>query len=195
MAKVITFSRNFPATHPKAGLPTLFVEKILKCWVETGIISLSKASEVGRNLNIDSIQYIDDARQYFKLIEPKLHTIRAGKSRKVGEKFSPRVWTGKPYASKQLEIAPEMEWKTVLDFDIEIKKDYITVLIDGQLFYEERGVFCTQVGALTDLAKNDGLGLDDFKAWFGWCKQSFEGQLLSWVDLQTYNVEPTVFVK
>lgn len=183
MAKVVTFSRNFPVTHPKAGQPTHFVEKIYK-----GLyIMKCVPNELVDTYNFDIMN--DDA------VVPKIHTIRAGKSRKVGEKFSPRVWTGKPYASKQLEIAPEMEWKTVLDFDIEIKKDYITVLIDRQLFYEERGVFCTQVGALTALAKNDGLGLDDFKAWFGWGKQSFEGQLLSWVDLQTFNVEPTVFVK
>lgn len=194
MAKVITFSRNFPATHPKAGQPTHFVEKIWKClWDQekSNYNPLRDHQDTYDNLFHPMGKDVVNIHHF----EPKIHTIRAGKSRKVGEKFSPRVWTGKPYASKQLEIAPEMEWKTVLDFDIEIKKDYITVLIDGQLFYEERGVFCTQVGALTALAKNDGLGLDDFKAWFGWGKQSFEGQLLSWVDLQTYNVEPTVFVK
>lgn len=30
MAKVITFSRQFPSYHPKAGQPTYFVEKVLR---------------------------------------------------------------------------------------------------------------------------------------------------------------------
>lgn len=45
----------------------------------------------------------------------KEHTIRKGKRWKVGDKFSPRIWSGKPYKSKQIILAPDTEIKQVFD--------------------------------------------------------------------------------
>lgn len=36
---------------------------------------------------------------------------------KVGDKFSPRVWSGKPYRSKMITIAPDIEVKQIWDFE------------------------------------------------------------------------------
>lgn len=183
MAKVITFSRNFPVGHSNAGQPTHFVEKIYK--------GLYLMKSVPKEIQ-DTFNYsiMNDTS-----ILPKIHTIRAGKRWKVGDKFSPRVWTGKPYASKQLEISPELTLQTVIDFEIELDKDYICILIGDAVMYEENSTFCTQLEALTTLAKNDGLSLQDFKDWFKWGKQPFKGQLLSWMPLDMYYVQPTTYVK
>lgn len=83
----------------------------------------------------------------------KSHTIRAGNRWKVGDKFSPRVWSDKPYRSPQIEFAPAIEVKKVFDFK---------VTDDGYLLNGKS----LNLDGLTELAKNDGLGADDFELWF-----------------------------
>jgi hypothetical protein len=102
--KVISFSRHFPAQHPKKGEETLFPQKILLSLYECGLISMSKMAELGRELNIPGIQSINEIRKLD--IKPKGHTIRAGHRWKEGDVFSPRYWSSKPYASKQVCFVP-----------------------------------------------------------------------------------------
>lgn len=72
---VITVSRNFLKTHPKAGEPTFFKEKI---------ISGTKLHTIRNNY------------KYWSNIINKVNS---------GEAIlSVRYWEGKPYASKQIEI-------------------------------------------------------------------------------------------
>lgn len=93
---VITLSRVFPVSHPKAGQPTYFKEKIYNAGV----------------LLMQALEYMMPANS----TDPncKYHTIRANYElwRKRFEQIergeaclSIRQWTGKPYASKQIEIA------------------------------------------------------------------------------------------
>lgn len=42
--------------------------------------------------------------------DQKHHTIRAGNRFKTGDYFSPRVWSGSPYNSKQLNMRPLIHW-------------------------------------------------------------------------------------
>jgi hypothetical protein len=81
---VLMVAKTFPASHPRAGQPTNFEEKI-------------------NSINCDLP---------FPPFNPKIHTIRANyelwKKRidqvKAGKAFiSVRQWEGKPYRSKQLE--------------------------------------------------------------------------------------------
>ncbi len=168
MSKVRTFSRYFPKGHPKEGKPTFFVEKIYKC------LYLMKAvpKEIVNDFNFAVMN--DDN------YKPKLHTVRAGKHFKAGDYFSPRIWIGKPYNSKQITISEDIKLEKVFDIKIEIDKDYICVLIDDYAFYEENSRFVTQAEALETLALNDGLSVSDFKSWFNWGKQPFDGQILCW---------------
>jgi hypothetical protein len=169
MSRVITFARNFPATHPKKGEPTYFIEKIY-----------SGIGVDGNFLRIplpDVYNFLYKHDEYY--FEPKHHTIRAGNRWKVGDKFSPRVWSGKSYRSPQITIAPDITITGVFDFKIEIDKDYKCVLINNCVFYEENTDWYTQLEALETLAKNDGLSLQDFKSWFNWGKP-FTGQIICW---------------
>ena len=128
---VITLSQVFPATHPRAGEPTEFKEKFQR--------------------------------------KSKLHTIRANWplwARRVNDVrngcavLSVRQWTGKPYRSKQIEIArleaADGVGVQMLKFDKD--RDGMVSLrrftIDGSFLDIET------------LAKNDGLSLEDWKAWF-----------------------------
>jgi hypothetical protein len=113
--------------------------------------------------------------------EPKHHTIRAGHRWKVGDKFSPRVWSGKPYQSKQIIIAPDIEVKKVWDFEvfIDIKSGYDCVRLNGVLLHEFDGneVFMGGHLKLRTIAKNDGLEFEDFGNWFN---KTMKGQIICW---------------
>uniref|UniRef100_UPI00388D5470 hypothetical protein n=1 Tax=Arcticibacter sp. TaxID=1872630 RepID=UPI00388D5470 len=119
MSRVITFSRVFPAYHPKKGQPTYFVERIMEWFYDNqnpqgesvfNIISDCNPTKLVSNF-IDTLS--PDVRVY------KNHTIRAGHRWKVGDKFSPRVWSGKPYQSKMITIAPDIEIKKVWNFEVD----------------------------------------------------------------------------
>ena len=164
MPKVITFSRVFPAYHPRKGEPTYFVEKILSS------LNIAPADFS------DEVNHIIDAFEYFNgTYDPKHHTIRAGNRWKVGDKFSPRVWSGKPYNSKQIIIAPDIEIVKVWDIEIKVKpkndlSGFADILINGNKIDAE---FLKQVAA------NDGLTLGDLLRWFQYPKP-FKGQIICW---------------
>jgi hypothetical protein len=184
MSKVMTFSRAFPSYHPRKGEPTYFVEKILK--------GLSIPNYWRRfdesNITANTVDFIRNFNHKESGI--KGHTIRAGHRFKVGDKFSPRVWSGKPYASKQIIIAPDIEVKKVWDY--EIKNEF-----QGDGFYNFfylNGIFQTWK-EIEGISKNDGLELEDFVHWFkandGYFlgkeyKCSFDGQIICWDENINY---------
>lgn len=175
MAKVITFSRTFPAYHPKAGEPTYFVEKVIKSLPKFEADSLFLGNLAG---------YFD----FLKLEEftPKYHTIRAGSRWKEGDRFSPRIWSGKPYTSKQITIAP----------DTEIKKVWDVVFIDSadsNITGYDYGFWCMVDDviisdfSLNELAKNDGLSVIDLVSWFNIKpNKTFKGQIICWNENISY---------
>jgi hypothetical protein len=167
MAKVIMFSRVFPSYHLKAGQPTYFVEKLIKGFPEFD------------NPVMDLFSLIPLALDKFSSLKPKYHTIRKGHRFKVGDKFSPRVWLDKPYRSKQIIIAP----------DIEVKKTWDIEMIPS-LWFDECKWFINGkpiiIYQLIKLSENDGLDLLDFVGWF--CgsniadskRKGFKGQIICW---------------
>ena len=148
---VITLSRVFPVSHPKAGQPTYFKEKIYN-----GGVLLSQALEYEMPANS-------------KEPNTKRHTIRANYElwRKRFEQIergeaclSIRQWTGKPYASKQIEIA-----RLTKDDGIGLQRLRFTPDRDGQFVwwnFNIDGHFSKE----EFLANNDGLTLRDWCAWF-----------------------------
>lgn len=172
MSKVITFSRVFPAYHPRRGEPTHFVEKICNGLLATYY-----------DIDFDSIPtWPDDFCESIndQVYQYKYHTIRAGHRFKVGDKFSPRVWSGRPYNSKQIIIAPDIEVEKVWDFEIKIV-DWgpgfaSKIFINGVITLPEK---------LIEVCENDGLKLSDFLAWFQYPK-SFSGQIICWNEAIEY---------
>jgi len=175
MSRVLTFSRVFPVYHPRKGEPTRFIEKIY-----AGLADILPEFKIPNDAN-DYWEWLE----YYNCTTPKYHTIRAGSRWKVGDKFSPRVWSGKPYQSKQIIIAPDIEVKSVQEIKIEVDKDYVCILIDNWPFFEENENMVTQIEAFETLAKNDGLTLADMKAWFKYPKP-FTGQIICWNEKIKY---------
>lgn len=170
MSKVITFCTQFPSYHPKAGQPTFFVEYIYK------------------NLYIQKVipKELENIFNHDKFINgfSKGHTIRAGNRWKVGDKFSPRIWSGKPYHSKQIIIAPDVEIKKV--YNIELCRDE-----DGLLDCFINGKEISAYFGINELVKNDGLYHEQFIDWFTLSpsfkkEKSFVGQIICWDESINY---------
>lgn len=165
MSKVITFSRLFPAYHPRKGEPTYFVEKI---W--SGIKEDFSKTLIG----LDN-ELFNFSKGIYK---PKYHTIRAGNRWKVGDKFSPRVWSDKPYRSKQITISPDIEIKKV--WEVKIEQFGSSKIIS----YPTKRKGYDYMISLGDVANNDGLSIKDFNNWF--IKVPFIGQIICWNENINY---------
>jgi hypothetical protein len=156
MSKVIIFSRVFPKYHQKAGQPTYFVEQIYN-----SLFSKNNLMDYPKGLEIDDT-----------IMGIKKHTIRNGNRWKVGDKFSPRVWSGKPYASKQITIAEDLEIKQIFNFSKDLISDKWYV----------NGIEMSSAERI-DLAENDGLLYIDLLEWF---QKPFNGQIICWSDAVSY---------
>ena len=105
---------------------------------------------------------------------PKNHTIRSGNRWKVGDWFSPRIWSGKPYRSPQTTIYDDVEVKKVWDFEIGEEGRFIG--INGKRLTPTE---------LEALAGNDALMYQDFLRWFQYPKP-FKGQIICWNENVEY---------
>ena len=123
----ITLSQYFLATHKRAGDPTDFKEKFL------------------------SGEKIHTIRANYPLWEKRIKEVQEGRA-----VLSIRQWTGKPYRSKQMEIATLTAENGVglqrLEFtDCRLRFPYTD----------------SEWTSMVSLAKNDGLSLNDWVGWFG----------------------------
>lgn len=99
MSRVLTFSRVYPSYHPKAGQPTYFVEKIFRSQITDEAMSTYYHNmELLRSFGGYDIIRLN--LKPLETFEPKYHTIRAGHRWKVGDWFSPRVWSGKNFPNR-----------------------------------------------------------------------------------------------
>lgn len=135
----LTLSQVFPATHFKAGEPTGFKEK-----VEAAIKQLEG--------------------EWWKL-----HTIRANcvlwakRFEKIatGEAcLSIRMWTGKPYRSKQVEIV-----RLTREDGIGLQKLSFDKDRDGCISYKFFNID-GRFADIEDVTKNDGLSFNEWREWF-----------------------------
>lgn len=165
---VLTLSVTFPKWHPRAGGPTNFKEKMANAIYH---MRHPEVFEPGEPNNGDE----------------KYHTLRGNYERweKIFEQIidgeaclSIRVWSGKPYASKQVEIArltnedgiglqrlqflPGPEG-TMSDFRLSI---------DWRLRNHDEALELAHA-----IAKNDGLSFADWKDWMFGNSQDFRTPL------------------
>lgn len=178
MSKVITFSTRFPDYHFRKGEPTYFVEKFLK--------GLPDGTWETKS---DLVSELPLALDTWTKLQPKYHTIRAGKRWKAGDYFSPRVWgndvnpkSGRSgaYHSKQIILTSDIVLTDVFDFEIKLDEaDEPSIFINGK-FYSHIGAEDSE-----KIANNDGITLDEFKSWFKYPKP-FSGQILCWNNCIKY---------
>ena len=138
----LTLSKVFPSTHPKAGKPTLFRDKL-------------NATITGNSNYQNKLHTI---RSNYDLWAKRFQKIKAGEA-----VLSIREWVGKPYGkgSTQREIA-----RLTNDDGIGIQKLEFPfgTLNEAKIKDAERvGIFFRIAHTL---AINDGLTPEDWEAWF-----------------------------
>jgi hypothetical protein len=151
--KEITFSRVFPAYHPRKGEPTYFVEQMLKQLIADGKASTEDLKG----------EFVDCAK--LLKVGYKSHTIRKGHHFKEGDYFKPKVWTNLPYKSVKHQFAPPVMVEKTFDFIL----DKANFFVNGSTYGLKQ---------LERLAMNDGLSCEDFECWFN--SAPFDGQIICW---------------
>lgn len=139
---VITLSQVFPVTHIRKGEPTGFKDQFLAAIKHNG-----------------EWRKIHTIRANYELWKKRFEKIEKGEAC-----LCIRQWTGKPYRSKQVEIARLTREDGIGIQKLEIVKEKLM----------SRPIFLGYVdGVLQDgykffplLANHDGLSLDDWKEWF-----------------------------
>jgi hypothetical protein len=140
---VITFSREFPSTHKRSGEETGFVEKIL------------------------SGNKIHTIRDSYYFWEDRFKKIYKGDAC-----LSLRYWSGKPYKSKQVEFLKltKDDGIGMQPIVIDDNKDFLFVKPLSPNEKIMKGHFSNinkpDPYLLNEIAKNDGLDVDDFEDWF-----------------------------
>lgn len=176
MSRVIIFSTKFPSYHPRKGEETFFVEKLWK-GLYTGNRMDGEYSIWTKHPRLMKaghwqLPHVWRDQMNDKKFTPKYTTIRAGNRWKVGDKFSPRIWSGKPYYSKQIIVGPDIEIKKVWDVEFDSAG---VIAING--FYTEL--------EYEIIAQNDGLSIEDFYGWFPMDKELI-GQIICWNEKIEY---------
>lgn len=181
--KVLMCSRHFPKGHPKQGQPTWFVEKV---WKSIWVAHKGSANPLYPWWEIyDEAFPSGDIRENIHQHQPKHHTIRAGSRFKPGDMVSLRVWSDKPYRSKQIEFA-----------QVEVKKTWairLTIVNNTSVVLTINGVE-KHARWVHQLAANDGLDSLDFINWFNIHpkkkQQVFKGQIICWSESVNYSLMP-----
>ena len=141
---VLLVSRTFPKGHKMEGEQTFFVEKIL-------------AALGFPYLNDENIKKFHTCRKNYELWAKRIKEVQEGKA-----VLSLRYWQDERGRSvkgnKQVEFA-------VLDKDSGVGVQMLT-FDEGSLMQTYANINNDYNVRIWDLAKNDGLSIDDFKDWF-----------------------------
>jgi hypothetical protein len=168
MAKVIICSRHFPKDHLRAGEETHFIPKIWLSFIRDGVISVGEIGDRYHKIFPEEVAKIWDLE-----IEPKHHTMRSGYNFQRGDDISLRVWSGKPRRSKQISFMPVIKVQHAIPFDLR-RNNYFGEE-HSLIKTNHKGDLITQ--DLIEVAKNDGLTLDEFNSWF---KTGTKGLIIQW---------------
>lgn len=138
----IMLSKVFPATHSRKGEPTYFSQK-----VQAGQHPTAFPNEVPK---------LHTIRENYDLWRDRIAQVQAGEA-----EICLRQWTGAPYRSKTVEIM-RLDWQDCVGIQkLNFGWHYCEQIpvIEGCYMYGENG-------SKAELAKNDGLSIEDWQEWF-----------------------------
>lgn len=97
------------------------------------------------------------------------------------QKLEPRVWSGKPYYSKQITFSSSLKVKNVLPITFEwLKKDHVRISLCEYVMNIRYGLAASprQLLIIENIARLDGFdSIDDLLQWFD---KDFYGQIIVW---------------
>lgn len=177
MAKVLTFSRVYPAGHIYQGTETFFVEKFLNALQidyrdSKYFFILKKLNEGNEKLSLEQLATFFESLDPY-CIDEKKHTIRIKDKEKkfrfsAGEMFSPRVWISRPYTETQIIFAPDQK---IIDVE-PLEASGMQISVNGVWLSKEQKSI---------IAENDGLSLSALNSWFE-MPNYFEAGVISWKE-------------
>lgn len=138
---VLMLSQVFPADHPKSGIPTGFHHKLLFALSGFKDYALIKFHTIRAN---------------YPLWEKRFEQIERGLAC-----LSIRQWSGKPYASKQVEIARLTKEDGIGLQKFEISTNYAGINNWQHFKIDDRGYM-----SINDIPNKDGLSREDWIDWF-----------------------------
>jgi len=142
-------SRQFPATHPRKGDPTFFPEMILSALGKHELLTATCFQKPPCKLHT--------CRSNYPLWQKRFEKIEKGEA-----VLEPFYWSGKPYRSKQIVFATLSK-----DDGIGIQQlEFLNGNISDPVVWDYINFSDAPYVGLESLSKNDGLSLEDFKAWF-----------------------------
>ena len=147
----IMLSKVFPATHSRKGEPTYFSQK-----VQAGQHPTAFPNEVPK---------LHTIRENYNLWRDRIAQVQAGEA-----EICLRQWTGAPYRSKTVEIM-RLGWQDgvgIQKLNFGWANDEQIPVIEGWYMYGENG-------SKAELAKNDGLSLEDWQEWFKGSQRTCRG--------------------
>ena len=148
-------SRKFPKGHPRAGEETKFGEKILQA---IGIYCCERIDSI----NGEIWNKLHTCRKNYEYWAKVMEEVLAGEA--VIEMF---YWSGKPYNSTQVVFATLDKYSGCGVQHLTFDSINLCERNETPLYATVYEPFAYKFSpTLIDLAKNDGLSLDDFKAWF-----------------------------
>ena len=151
----IGVSKQFPTTHPRRGEQTFFEEKI-----NNVLMPITEDPILGKKMH--TIRANEDGTA-FERWEKRFEKINAGEA--VLELFH---WSGSPYNSKHDGSKPVVFATLTKDDGIGIQKLEFLQNDDGERSLEWPSINQDwhQSPRGQEVAKNDGLSFEDWKAWF-----------------------------
>lgn len=138
---VLMLSQVFPADHPKAGIPTGFQHKLqaaLNGWSDHAFYK------------------VHTIRANYPLWAKRFEQIERGEAY-----LSIRQWSGKPYASKQVEIARLTKEDGIGLQKFEVYANYAGINNWQHFKIDNRGYM-----SINDIPNKDGLTREDWIDWF-----------------------------
>lgn len=139
---VLTLSKHFLANHKRAGEETYFKEKFL----------------LGQGLtdyDTPSLAKLHTIRANYPLWEKRIKEVQEGRA-----VLSVRQWMGKPYRSKQIEIA-----RMTAEGGVGVQKLSFYKDKDGMASLRFFNINGKYIDRETLVANNDGLSKEDWQEW------------------------------
>lgn len=164
---VLMLSQAFLMGHSKAGKPNYFVQQLtnaLRGYSEHEIQLPDGSSIIVRGKKLHTI------RENYEYWKEKTAKINAGEM-----ELSIRVWSGKPYKSQQVEVARLSHVSIQLvEMSYSVEDSQPIVYVDNVL----------KPNIAEEMAKNDGLQLEDWTEWFFKKTNTFRGVILHFTDFK-----------
>lgn len=138
---VLMLSQVFPADHPKSGKPTGFQNKLQAALNGWSDLTFAKLHTIRAN---------------YPLWAKRFEQIERGEAC-----LSIRQWNGKPYASKQVEIARLTKDDGIGLQKFEVSANYAGINNWQHFKIDDRGYM-----SINDIPNKDGLTREDWIDWF-----------------------------